>query len=103
MDSKTKLPAANFEVVVRHAPEGVDDGHGVKPDDFRSSTSNFSSDESVTAGDQGHATIPTFSATRDAGFFELVGLVSYSFIVKSLQFGPICELGPPTGKKGATA
>jgi len=41
MDSKTKLPAANFEVVVRHAPEGADDGHGVKPDDFRSSTSNF--------------------------------------------------------------
>ena len=41
MDTKTKLPAANFEVVVRHAPEGADAGHGMKRDDFRGSTRNF--------------------------------------------------------------
>jgi hypothetical protein len=57
-------------------------------------TSNFSGDESVAAGEgrkirfmenkncssPGHATIPSFSATSDAVFFELAGLVSYSFI-----------------------
>jgi hypothetical protein len=71
------------------------------------STSNFSGDELVAVGDgrkirfmenkncsfQGHATMPSFSATRDAVFIELAGLGILFFICKSFQFWPICEPG----------